>query len=815
MADKHLPHLFLTKPPTTERFTSTQAGGGGPNLKARDRDAHGKHLRQELAAAIDVPVGAAPQTPLRGVSLEFRSEPGFDLLVKSLEAQRIGIELLGVKEEGEVTVATVYVPDGRIGHFEKLIDKYLDATKHTKTGKPFNRPLVESIAGIRRAAVESFWTDDPAVYPQPGESARWEVWLRGRREDILEDARTFAKAAGVRLSKSVIDFPDRCVVLAVATPQELAASVQFIDCVAELRRAKETAHEFLHMSPDEQGQWAKDLVDRVSGPEADAPVVCLLDTGVTRTHTLLSAALPAANMFAYRAAWNVGDDTGHGTEMAGLALYGDLVPQLLSKGPIPLEHGLESVKILPPPGLPANPPELYGAITSDAVGQVEVAAPDRKRTFALSVTALDARDRGQPSSWSAELDQIASGALDGQRRLICVAAGNSAPTNRHLYFANPMTDEVHDPGQSWNALTVGACTDKVRIDDPDYDGWQPVAPAGDLSPSSTTSVTWKPKWPIKPDVVIEGGNVALEPGAPNTATVDSLSLLTTNWKPEEATFTYSGETSGATAQAARMAALVQVRYPTLWPETIRGLLVHSARWTRAMLARFPSKPERSKLLRCYGYGVPSLDRACWSASDSLTLIAQNELQPYEKVKSSYRTRDMHLYALPWPREALLELRETQVDLRVTLSYFIEPNPGRRGWKDRYRYASHGLRFDVNTPEEGAKEFGLRINKAARDEEAGLKKTTSSDASKWSVGPDLRATGSVHSDVWRGDAAKLATRGLVAVFPVIGWWRERTSLSRWDSKARYSLIVSIHTPELAADIYTPVATALAVTTAVTV
>ena len=55
---------------------------------------------------------------------------------------------------------------------------------------------------------------------------------------------------------------------------------------------------------------------------------------------------------------------------------------------------------------------------------------------------------------------------------------------------------------------------------------------------------------------------------------------------------------------------------------------------------------------------------------------------------------MHLHDLPWPRDVLEDLGETPVEMRVTLSYFIEPNPSRRGHRSRYRYESHGLRFDV-------------------------------------------------------------------------------------------------------------------------
>ncbi len=50
-------------------------------------------------------------------------------------------------------------------------------------------------------------------------------------------------------------------------------------------------------------------------------------------------------------------------------------------------------------------------------------------------------------------------------------------------------------------------------------------------------------------------------------------------------------TSAATAQAARLAAIVQAEYPNLWPETARALIVHSAEWTQAMRSEAESETE--------------------------------------------------------------------------------------------------------------------------------------------------------------------------------------------------------------------------------
>ena len=96
-------------------------------------------------------------------------------------------------------------------------------------------------------------------------------------------------------------------------------------------------------------------------------------------------------------------------------------------------------------------------------------------------------------------------------RLFVLAAGNidEAKLNPdHLSICD--TETVHDPAHAWNALTVGAFTEKATIEDADYDGWVPVATPGDLSPWSSTGVTLSAKWPNKPDVVFEGGNVATD-----------------------------------------------------------------------------------------------------------------------------------------------------------------------------------------------------------------------------------------------------------------------------------------------------------------
>jgi len=621
----------------------------------------------------------------------------------------------------------------------------------------------------------------------------------------------------LEVASGELDFPERTVLLVRGTPAQLKQSVLTLNTIAELRRPKETAEFFDSLLPYEQPEWVEELLSRLNyAPDAShVPYVCLLDTGVNRSHPLLESGLDEKDLHSVEPAWGVSDAHGHGTSMAGLALLGNLTALLEGSSPLTVEHRLESVKLLREEGSNAGSPVFHGYLTAEAVARPEITAPARHRVFNMAVTARDARDRGRPSAWSSTVDRLASDAdsFGESPRLIIVSAGNIL--DQQAWGESPISndsDSIHDPAQAWNALTVGAYTELVDITEPDATGFTCVAMAGGLSPFSTTSVTWQPEWPLKPDVVFEGGNAAKD--ALSSVWLPSLSLLTTNARIEDRLFTSARATSAATALASGMAARLMAAYPSLWPETVRGLIVHSAEWTPCMRETFlprhggAAKSDYARLLRRCGFGVPDLERATWSLSNSLTMLVQEELQPFQKVAGKQpSSRDMHLHQLPWPKDALEELGETEVEMRVTLSYFVQPTPSELAVRSRYRYESHGLRFDVKRPAESVRQFRARVNAAGRDEEFG---TASKDTdSSWVIGKQNRHRGSLHSDIWRGTAADLASRATLAVYPTMGWWRTRPFLERFDHSARYSLIVTLRAPSVDVDLYTEVENILAV------
>ena len=811
-----LPHLVLQGTAQTEQYTYTGPIPKGPfKLPPRDdREEHGSLLREQLK---EIEAEEKPKTEQeispsgpKGVPIEFKSDPDHELKLDSLEDKKAGIRLVNVRmDEDKVMRATVFVPEGETTVFGRKIEQYI--TEDTKTGKPKNKNLVESISEMRRAVLPSYWTDTPDSYPNENETIWFEVWLRNDEEgfDVEQAFRDAAANIGIPVGDRHIPFPERIVLLARATLNQWYDFPGLFNVLAELRRAKIVSTDFLELPPSEQTKLINEALERIEFAGPDAAAVCLLDTGVNRGHPLLEPALHEDHHLAVDPDWSPTDHAGHGTELAGLGLYGCLTTVLGENVPIQLKHRLESVKILPAEG--ANDPEQYGAITTEAIARAEIASPNRSRAVCLAVTA-DSRDVGRPSSWSAAIDQTCAGALDDERRLVFISVGNAVIETRDDYPARNQVEGIQDPSQSWNAVTVGAYTDLAVIRSSDYADWKPVAEPGRLSPSSTTSLVWQDRrWPFKPDIVMEGGNNAINPETGDAEFIDDLALLTTRVSPTGALLATTGETSAATAQAARFAAIIQGQYPQYWPETIRALMIHTAEWTQAMLDEFPSNSQQlvHQRLRCYGYGVPSLQRALWCARNDATLIAQEALQPFDKVDSDIKTKDMHVHALPWPTDVLRDLGEEPITMRVTLSYFIEPSPGAR-WTRSHRYQSHGLRFDVRRPLETVDAFRMRLSKAHWDD-PDERPDSAAEVREWELGPRLCTRGSIHSDTWHGKAAELADCGYIGVYPVTGWWRERKHLERWNRLARYSLIVSIRTPKTEIDLYTPIATQIGIET----
>ncbi len=781
-----------------------KGGGGRPPSDVPDRAAHARVLLQAIDALPNIGTEGLP-----GVYLEVKSRPNQRLKRDSLDSSSITLLRYesGIDSGGATDSATLFATAKGVANLRKKVTEFETKDNRDREkngaivpGRPRNADLVQSLAALTEAGLRALWRGPQDKFPNDDGPVHWEIWLRPEEVNRFVEQ---AAAYGINIGSDRLTFPEDTVVLGQGTRDNLALAVRRLAGVRALAAPAVTADFFDSLDVQEQAAWVAELAQRTTYPSAaDTGFVTLLDTGVSRAHPLIMPVLNAEDRHAAEPAWGVEDTKGHGTQLAGLALFGDLTTPLQIIQPVAIRNRLESVKLLPDAG--TNPHDMLGAITRRAIDMVEVT--DRRRTFTMAATTDDDTPHdGAPTSWSTEMDKLAAG-VSGDvkiKRLFLISAGNTDNFNfgsgNYLDHCDHEDNEIQSPAQAWNPLCIGAFTEKTTL--PSREALTPVAPMGDLSPSSRTA-SWSSHWPLKPDVVLEGGNWAAGV-VPPPLRHGWLSLLTTHHNYPQRSFCFSHDTSAATALAAKQITELWSDYPSLWPETIRGIYVASARWTDQMKSHLPVKPQKAdfvRLFRRYGYGVPNLERARRSASNALTLIVQDVITPYglsQKTDGDIYN-EMRLFTLPWPVEELRKLGTAQVTLRVALSSFVSPNPSEASRGSRYRYASHNLRFKLNRADENEQQFIARISKTA--EPVGVQ---SNEDDLWDFGSGRRDVGSLHIDQLTCRASDLARRNLLAVHPVAGWWKAKSRLRDGLPSVRFALIIEIDAHEVEAELYAEV------------
>ncbi|WP_345949149.1 S8 family peptidase [Mucilaginibacter sp. PAMB04274] len=837
----NLPHIKLEGFSSSEDYQYPRVVVDPFSIANQNRGIHGASIRAQLNQ-LQQEFEQLQNEPLppnivqdESIYVEFVSEWNFPLSFSSLhnDTARPKYQILKVVKEvdddevpSERFRTLVMMTKGGISHFIKHVEEYLDPSKdNSKTDEngqvvntgPKHNKLFANLSLIQMATLQEFWSDGLLLpFPDADEERWWEIWFRRTDNDVFRTRRVMdnLREVGAQVGNSLLTFPEHTVRLVKATASQLSSSLLLLDNLAELRNPQETAECFTREGLIGREQWIQDLVDRTDADiNENSVLICLLDSGVNNLHPLIQPFLPNGRMYAYNTAWGNHDSWdrgGHGTGMAGLALYGDLTDAFTSPARIRIRHGLESFKVKQFDV--ENDPELYGVITQNAVNLPASVQPDNRRIFCLSVTNPDFAFRGRPSSWSAMIDKLAFGNAENfEPEQLFVISGGNVYTNNHADYTDLNdTSSIHDPGQSYNALTVGTFTMKDRLNPAQNPGFSLLAPRGGMSPSNSTSLIWENQWPIKPDIVLEGGNMTTN--RINVSSADELQLISTSKRLDQG-FQFFGDTSGAAALASKMAAEIATHYPDLWPETIRALIVHSAEYSPAMLGNARNFPtggnDKRVLLRRFGHGVPNLDRALHSASNNLHLVIERQIQPFQQVgKDAAKYNDYHLFQLPWPTAILMnELAALNVRLKITLSYFIEPNPGNRKWVSNFQYHSHGLDFMLIKPTEDLDTFKRRVSKAS-EEDADENDVINREGEQWSL-KSARNRGSLKKDFITTSGADLALQHVIAVYPKNGWYKTRKSLNKANTTIRYSLIISIETKETESNIYNNVLTQIAV------
>lgn len=725
-----------------------------------------------------------------GEYLEVIGVENEELKVKSLKDDRLKVRVLKTekiiensedeRKSKNYQKALVYLPENNKDFLKKKIETY------KKNSGEKQATLINSILKIKKPSLESFWSGE--ISEIPNEKEKWcEFWIDKNREieTLIEKIRNF----GIEVREKFLKFEERDVILCKVDKNKILKIINEIEGVCEIKLKSDFLIEtFLDIEDREaQFDWIKNLKERIRFKDENNTSILLIDSGVNDEHPLLKDFVKNCNGANKD---DIYDKKGHGTRMAGLALYKDLAVALEKEDEVEINHTLQSHKIFYEN---FENKDLYGSMTAEAI----LDSFDLLNQINCMAIASDENiNNGAPTSWSATIDELCFGDYTKpEGRIFCLSAGNinNIQANEIGYPTLNEISCIEDPGQAWNALTIGGYTTKY-LNDSEY---KIVAEPFSLSPFSKTSCLWNSKGNyklIKPEVLFEAGNKIID--SQEYYSHENLSLLSTNAKIQNNYFNFFAGTSAATALAANFCAKLVDKYPEAWPQTIRGLVVHSAEWTDQMKNQFlkdNSKTSYGNLLRNCGYGVPNLDRALGLLKNSANLIIESEIKPF-KLTKEVTYNELHIHELPWPKDILNHYSDKKFKIKVTLSYFIEPNPG--NFKGIYDYQSYGLRFEFcgnRTKEELIRKVSKVDNISYKD----------SNSDNWLYGPVNRNVGSIHSDIWEGNGADFAEARYILIHPVSGWWKQKKKAGRYRKKIKYSLIVSITSEKEEIDLYTPI------------
>jgi hypothetical protein len=400
----------------------------------------------------------------------------------------------------------------------------------------------------------------------------------------------------------------------------------------------------------------------VDPPGQDAPVVGVLDSGLTRGHPLLAAAVGDAQGFL--APHRSPDDDPphwHGTFVGALALYGD-VHACIQRGQFVPQLRLLSGKVFNDDG--QDQAEFVEKAVEQAVRELH--QEYGCRVFNLSYGDLNkVYDGRHVRGLAYTLDRLTR----ELGVLFVVPTGNlttgELPANACDAFPDYLlanNARLLDPATALNALTVGGLTLNEATRDaqryPDAIEDRPIARAEQPFPLTRSGPSINGA--IKPDIVESAGNVALMRMGGRTRHA-GLGIVSLNGGfAAGPAFKEDIGTSYAAPMVAHKAARLLAELPDASPNLLRALLGAHARWPqacKALLDPHENEEGRERLLRLIGYGRIDDSALYRSLDDTVTLLAQERIA----------TDQHHFFELPLPKSFWSGGRRTR-EISVALAY---------------------------------------------------------------------------------------------------------------------------------------------------
>lgn len=636
----NLPHLIL--PRAEYELPRRKVGFGG--TPARDHRAHGRALAKDLEEVLtrfrtrQRPVGIDPRLILR---VQLNSQATID----EDAWERCGLVVLSVDEN---KMLVLFSSDTELSAFKRRLTEYRQGPSPRRKSAPHQQIFasIDRIGEVRpedrigrlfraEGITDPMKIDDDKVYVVDVEL--WDLGSQEANRETVAQIRRFIQQQGGRLTDYYVG--DSLVLLRSRCSGKIVRDLLGVDYVAVVDLPPKTA-----LSVSELLNVGLEDLPNVPPPPEDAPGIAVLDSGLTTAHPLIGPAVGEATA-APRSWRDAADGHGHGTMVAGVALYGNVEACIVSRSFAP-QLTLYSARVLND-NCEFDDESLIISQMREAITYFHETYGCRVFNLSLGDSRLPYRG-GKVSPWASILDTLAR-ELDV---VIVVSAGNykydpadgnSPDCHLQDYPQYLLGDaaKIIEPATGAIVLTVGSLAHVAHVP-PGAAGnsvaFRPIAQV--QQPSPFTRCGPSVGGAIKPELCEVGGNWAYD-GITRTvhSCVQELSVVSMNRNYIERLFATGTGTSYAAPKVAHAAARLFESFPNASANLIRALLVASASVPDAS-ERVLRPLGRKAVLYVCGYGRPDLELARASDEARVVLYAQSTLA-FDKF---------HIYEVPIPHE---------------------------------------------------------------------------------------------------------------------------------------------------------------------
>lgn len=385
------------------------------------------------------------------------------------------------------------------------------------------------------------------------------------------------------------------------------------------------------------------------------PGILIVDSGV-RNHPLLKDAIADRNVFPSSDGrvreGMVEDDVGHGTAVAGIALYGD-VKRCVEVNDFDPAAWLYSARVMYRGDDGSAIFHKKSLLENQLQDAIEWVIKNYSRCRIINISLGNSEKRmtdGQGQFRIAVL--IDEFSVQYPDLLFTIAAGNMDIVDDlepypHNLTSNAAEVKIIDPATSVHGITVGSVYSRTTTE-----------PAGMDLPSPFTCTGPGLRGMVKPEVVDYGGGYGQD-----------LVTLNPEWISEGRLFTLERGTSFSAPKIAYILARLRDAFPDASRNLLKALLLSSAIIP-------PERPgplneisldgkngDLQKILNVYGYGKPDLNRALHSEPNRVLLIHDGKIG----------LNRVEIFEINLPKEFLLEGGRRTIDVTLVFDPPINGN----------------------------------------------------------------------------------------------------------------------------------------------